>query len=311
MPQRGRVLVLGSNGFVGAYLADEFANNGYHVIGADIQGKSVNPDRYDEYHSFDLTNFDSVKSIVEASSADCIVNLAAISSVSASWNNPLLTYQVNAMGTLNLLEAVRKTSPESKVLLVGSSEEYAASNEPLTEEDMLNAGSPYGLSKMSAENIASLYNTNYGLRVYIARSFNHTGVGQSERFVIPGWCKQVAEIQRLGRSGVIKVGNILVSRDISSVSDIVRGYRILLESDFSGIPFNFGSERSLPLSYLLDRIINFSDFNIEVKVDQSKLRPIDNPFIVSDCSRARSLLKWSAVEPIEKTLRYIYDSFLE
>lgn len=311
MPQRGRVLVLGSNGFVGAYLADEFAANGYHVIGADIQSKPVNPDKFEGYFSFDLTNFDSIKHVVESSSADCIVNLAAISSVSASWDNPLLTYRVNAMGTLNLLEAVRKTSPDSKVLLVGSSEEYAVSNQPLSEEDALNAGNPYGLSKTSAESIASLYSTSYGIKVYIARSFNHTGVGQSERFVIPGWCKQVADIQRLGHSGVIKVGNISVSRDISSVRDIVHGYRILLESDFSGIPFNFGSERSLSLSYLLDCIIDFSDFNIEVQVDQSKLRPADNPFILSDCSRARRLLNWAAVEPIENTLRYIFDSFLE
>lgn len=107
--------------------------------------------------------------------------------------------EVNIIGSLNILEAVRKVLPSAKILFIGSSEEYIAKDEPLKEEDMVDANNPYGISKIAGENIAKMYAKRYGINVVCTRSFNHTGAGQLDTFAIPSFCKQVAEIEKLGK----------------------------------------------------------------------------------------------------------------
>ena len=151
-----------------------------------------------------------------------------------------------------ILEAARKQPRMPKVLLIGSSEEYAPSDEPLSETSPLDANSPYGVSKVMQERFASLYRARYGMKVYCVRPFNHTGVGQRETFVIPSWCKQAAEISRSGKPGVMRVGNLDVKRDFSDVRDIVRAYRMILESEDCETIYNVGSGKAIALRELLE-----------------------------------------------------------
>ncbi|MCC8045843.1 MAG: GDP-mannose 4,6-dehydratase [Clostridiales bacterium] len=233
-----KLLIFGIGGFVGSYLAREFQEHGYEVYGSDIAAKEI--DGVD-FRQANLLDAESVDSLVADIQPDMIINLAAISSVGASWGIPQTTMSVNVIGALNVMEAARKVTAKPKVMFIGSSEEYEESSEPISEQTPLNANNPYGISKMAQERFAEVYRERYGMQIYCVRPFNHTGIGQKDSFVLPSFCKQVAEIEKSGKPGTIKVGNLAAERDFSDVRDIVRAYRTIIESDDCTKIFNVGS----------------------------------------------------------------------
>ncbi|WP_455139996.1 GDP-mannose 4,6-dehydratase [Thermophilibacter sp.] len=303
------VLIFGVSGFVGGYLTRELKTHGYKVFGSD-RGGSSSDTSLDAYCGCDVTDSAGVARVVEELTPSVIVNLAAVSSVGQSWRMPQATVSVNVNGALNILEAAKAMERPPKVLLVGSSEEYAPSTKPLKETDPLDATNPYGISKIAQERFAEIYCERYGLKVYLTRSFNHTGVGQTASFVLPSWCKQAADIQRVGRPGFMRVGNLDVSRDFSDVRDIVRGYRMLVESDHYGQAYNFGSGEKHCLKELLDYVTALGNGNIEIQSDENLLRPSDNPVVWADCSKVERDIGWRVRYPIEETIQSIFNSYL-
>ena len=251
------VLIFGAGGFVGSYLSREFIEHGYNVFGSDKVHSAMLPSEVD-FESADLMDSEAVEKLVNKIGPDIIVNLAAISSVGASWNIPQFTIQVNVVGALNIMEAARKSVKKPKILFVGSSEEYVISDFPMNEDRQLNASNPYGISKVTQEQFAKLYKEQYGLKIFCVRPFNHTGVGQRDSFVLPSFCKQVAEIEKSGNSGKIKVGNLTVKRDFSHVKDIVRAYRMIVESENCDLIYNVGSGTAYSLEDMLQYIIKMS-----------------------------------------------------
>lgn len=302
-------LIFGVAGFVGGYLVDELSRNGYDVYGADISPHCSLQGIVD-YISADVTSSNDVDGAFRRFAPDVVVNLAAISSVGRSWLNPFDTMAVNLGGAINVLEGARKQSSPPKVLLVGSSEEYAASPRPLSEEDRLDASSPYGISKMAQEQVSEIYEKRYGIRIYRTRSFNHTGPGQSPDFVLPNWCKQVAEIEAGFKPNRLYVGNIDIFRDFTDVRDVVRAYRLLLESDKYGTVYNIGSGHPRHLREIAETIISFSEHEIDIEVDSSLIRTFDTERISCDTRRVRNALGWAPDIPFDVTLREIYESFL-
>ena len=137
-----RVLIFGAGGFVGPYLAEEFSSHGYEVFGTDITEYKAAGHAMSTYAVMDMMNPENVMTLIDSLRPDYIVNLAAISSVGNSWLIPQKTISVNVNGTLNILEAVRKLQLTTRILLIGSSEEYAASDSPISEDWPLNAGNP-------------------------------------------------------------------------------------------------------------------------------------------------------------------------
>lgn len=306
----GKVLIFGVNGFVGGHLIKEFSEHGYEVFGSDLASGSSHPG-LSGYRGVDLLDAGAVDEVVTSYNPDIIVNLAAISSVGQSWKMPVLTQQVNVCGTLNILEASRRLLESPKILLVGSSEEYAASAKPLKETDPINASNPYGISKVTQERFAEVYADQYDMRIYRTRSFNHTGVGQNPNFVIPSWCKQVAEIERSGKSGVIRVGNLDVARDFSDVRDVVRAYRMIVESNYSGEVFNVGSGVAIKLRNVLREVLLHSSVDIEVRSEAALCRIADNPIICSDSSKIEHLLGWRTSRCIEEIIADLYGKILQ
>ena len=303
------VLIFGVAGFVGGYLSKEVFLHGYTVYGSDT--KPLFESKYiARYLPCDLTDRRIVGEVCAELQPAYIVNLAAISSVSQSWNMPHAVMQVNVCGTLNIFEVAKELATKPKILIVGSSEEYAASNLPLKETDAIDAANPYGISKMAQERFAEVYEERYGLKIFRTRSFNHTGVGQSPSFVLSSWCKQVAELEASQRSGYLRVGNVDVYRDFSDVRDVVRAYRLLIESSFSGEVFNIGSGRSLKLEDLARSICSLSSRDIDICIDNDLLRPIDVPYICCDRTKAESLLRWIPRIDIEDTLKTMYENYM-
>lgn len=303
-----RVLIFGAGGFVGSYLCKEFLNNGYKVSGTDKGEGSALPSEVDFYKT-DLMQADEVKKLIGQIQPDIIVNLAAISSVGVSWNMPQTTMAINVIGALNIMEAARKSEQKPRILFVGSSEEYVISENPLDENTQLNANNPYGISKVTQEQLAKLYREQYGLKIYCVRPFNHTGIGQRDTFVLPSFCKQVAEIDKSGKDGKIQVGNLKVKRDFSHVKDVVRAYRMIVESDNCNQIYNVGSGNAYSLEDMLTYIIGLSDQNIEIEVDQNRIRPTDQPVICCDRSLIGKELGWEPQYNVYDALREMYESY--
>ena len=303
-----RVLIFGAGGFVGSYLCKEFLNNGYKVSGTDKGDGSALPSEVDFYKT-DLMQADEVEKLIGQVQPDIIVNLAAISSVGASWNMPQTTMAINVIGALNIMEAARKSEQKPRILFVGSSEEYVISENPLDENTQLNANNPYGISKVTQEQFAKLYREQYGLKIYCVRPFNHTGIGQRDSFVLPSFCKQVAEIDKSGKNGKIKVGNLKVKRDFSHVKDVVRAYRMIVESDNCNQIYNVGSGNAYSLEDMLTYIIGLSNQHIEIEVDQNRIRPTDQPVICCDRSLIGKELGWEPQYNVYDALKEMYECY--
>lgn len=303
-----KVLIFGIGGFVGNYLAQEFLNAGYEVYGSDIDvPKTIQSDV--DFSKVDLLNDKAVLQIIIELQPDMIINLAAISSVGMSWNIPQKTMMVNVVGALNIMEAARKQENKPKIMFIGSSEEYVISEEPINEKTELDANNPYGISKATQECFANLYKEHYGMRIYCVRSFNHTGIGQKDSFVLASFCKQVAEIDKSGKDGTIKVGNIAVQRDFSHVKDIVRAYRMIIESEDCNTIYNVGFGKAFALSELLDYIISLSSQKIKIEVNQNRIRPVDQPIICCDRRLIKSKLGWEPNLTVFDALKEMYETY--
>ena len=304
-----KVLIFGAGGFVGSYLYNEFQNNGYQVVGSDKNRSSLLSDKV-EFHNADLMDASAVEKLVNELQPDIIINLAAISSVGQSWGIPQTTMMVNVVGALNIMEAVRKNEKKPKVMFIGSSEEYVASDGPLSEKNKLDASNPYGISKVTQERFAKLYREQYGLKIYCVRPFNHTGIGQRDSFVLPSWCKQVAEIEKSGKPGVIKVGNLTVQRDFSHVKDIVRAYRMIVESDDCETIYNVGFGTAYRLDEMLNYIVGLSSQEIKVEIDSERFRPTDQPVICCDHSLITERLGWEPEFTVFDALKEMYETHI-
>lgn len=303
-----KALIFGSAGFAGYYLMRELVTNGYEVAGFD----RMDPERGDEdYSAFvcgDLLDAGFVAKTIEECAPDIIINLAAISSVGLSWRIPQDTMSVNVNGTLNILNAVKELDPGIRVLLVGSSEEYAPTDKAISEDMPLDASNPYGISKQAQERFAKLYRESYGMKIYCIRAFNHTGVGQRETFVLPSFVKQAVEIKKSGNAGVIKTGNIEVERDFSDVRDVVRAYRMVIESEDCEIIYNIGSGKCHRLRELLEFIIKECGADAVIEQDNTLIRKTDVPRICSDNSLIKKQLGWEPEYEIFDTLKEMIES---
>lgn len=305
-----KVLIFGVGGFVGSYLATEFKNHGYDVYGGDRMFVNAMPN-VDGTFVCDINNTDDVKSIIALIKPTHIVNLAAVSNVGLSWKIPRTTVDVNVCGSLNILESVRDLDMDIKVLLVGSSEQYENTSGAINEETKLQARTPYGISKLMVEYFAAMYRERYGMKVYHVRSFNHTGIGQADSFVIPSWCKQAADISCSNAPGVMRVGNLGVSRDFSNVKDVVRAYRMIIESEKYDEVYNVGSGKAIPLKDILEYIIGLSKQPITIETDPKLVREGENPVMCCDHSKITNDLGWEPEYDIYETAKEIFDYYVE
>lgn len=304
-----KALIFGYSGFVGPYLAKELLGDGYDIIGSDIAKKPID-NLLMNYFVADITNASQVNSLINKVKPDIVINLAAISSVAQSWKIPDVTMSVNVIGAINILQAASTLEKKPKILFVGSSEEYEASNDPIGVNNSLNSNNPYGISKITQERIAELYRHRFGMKIFCVRPFNHTGVGQKDSFVMPSFCKQVAEIEKSGKSGTIVVGNIEVYRDFSDVRDIVRAYKMILSTENDSIIYNVGSGKPYKISELLNYVVSLSSQNIEIVIDEKKFRPADTPFVCCDYSKIKEDLSWEPRFSIFDTIREMYNYYL-
>lgn len=305
-----KVLIFGVSGFVGRYLVQEFLDHSYEVFGSD-KIKPENLPSEVKFEIADLLYTVKIEELVTKVAPDIIINLAAISSVGASWKIPQVTMEINVIGALNVMEAARKAEKKPKILFVGSSEEYIASSSPINENTPLDASNPYGISKITQERFAKLYREQYGLKIYCVRPFNHTGIGQKDSFVLPSFCKQVAEIEKSGKPGIIRVGNLKVKRDFSHVKDVVRAYRMIIESDNCDRIYNVGSGTAYSIEEMLKYIVGLSSQKIEIEIDPNRIRPTDQSVICCNYDLIRRELGWNPEYTVFDALKEMFRYYMK
>jgi GDP-4-dehydro-6-deoxy-D-mannose reductase len=260
-----------------------------------------------EYLQADLTDRERVNEVISFFKPDRIYHLAGQASVKYSWANPVETFQTNVFGGIYLLEALKKYCPNCKMLIVCTAEEYGeaenGNTEAIREGFNINPSNPYAISKASLDFFASTYQKVNNLNIYISRSFNHIGPGQSENFVTSDFARQIAEIEAGIRQPVMHVGNIDVYRDFLDVRDVVRAYECIIQKGRPGQAYNVCSGKKRKISEILDILIGLStQKNISIKVDDIKLRPIDLKVIYGDNSKLKQETGWVPVIDIDRSL---------
>ncbi|HYQ96249.1 MAG TPA: GDP-mannose 4,6-dehydratase [Candidatus Eisenbacteria bacterium] len=310
-----RTLITGAAGFVGRHLAREFAKRpGEELHGSDYAPLGASdPDedlraKLKSYRPVDVTDSGQVAAWVRESRPDRIVHLAAQSSGAESIRNPAVTYRVNAVGTLHLLEAVRAEAPESIVLLVGTADIYGtgAPGQKIREDAPLKPLNPYALSKAAQDSLGEVYAATYRLKIVRTRTFSHTGPGQSPIFAIAGWADQLARIHAGLIAAEIKVGNLEGVRDYGDVRDVVRAYALLLRQGEPAHAYNVCTGHGHIMRHLLDSLCAIAGFKPTIVQDPERMRARDADYLVGDPARLRAKTRWSPEIPIERTLQDLY-----
>ncbi len=305
-----RALLTGITGFTGSHMAEHLLKNGHEVVGT-VRGRSRQTEFIDSIKSkltlleCDLTDPNSVSQTIEEANPDVIFHLAAQSFVPTSWRAPHETMNTNIIGTLNVLESVRKSGLDPVVQIAGSSEEYGLVHEnevPIKETNPLRPLSPYAVSKAAQDLLGFQYHRSYGLKVVSTRSFNIIGPRSGEKIVIAAFSKQIAEIEKGKREAVIEVGNLDSYRDFTDVRDIVRAYLLAVEKCDYGEPYNICSGKTWKIADVLGMLLNASSKKIEVRQDESKMRPSDVRILLGDYSKFHKKTGWSPQISFEKTL---------
>jgi GDP-4-dehydro-6-deoxy-D-mannose reductase len=315
-----KALITGYGGFVGSFLARELLQNGRKVYGAVFAGlNELSPlhkplEKKVVRHPLQLLDYDNVKKVIDEIRPDEVYHLAGISHVPTSWKNPRLTYSVNVSGSLNLLDALRQSGKDVKILVITSAEVYGSPDQdklPTVEDQPLLPESPYAASKASLDLLSMQWSRFPRMHVVRARPFSHTGPGQTPAFVCPAFAKQIAAISLGIEKPEMKIGDLSAKRDFSDVRDVVRAYRLMLDKAENGEVFNVCSGKSRTISGILRTLKSFSKVKIKVETDPERLRPSDIPETRGSHKKLTLATGWKPEIKFSDTLREIYDYWIK
>jgi len=289
-----RVFITGSEGFTGRYVTEEFRRAGWEVWGAGLQPKSGQP----RYLQIDLLKPETLAPIVTRIQPDVVIHLAAMAFVAEDDANSF--YQVNLIGTRNLLEVLSAAkSPPECTIIASSANVYGNSAlEVLSEDSPTNPANDYAVSKLAMEYLAKTYMDRLG--IVITRPFNYTGVGQSNRFLIP---KIVEHFK--ARAPVIELGNIDVARDFSDVRDVAMTYRCLSERAPLGKVINICSGKAISLQECLTIASQLAGHDIQVDINSAFIRENEVRRLSGDRTKIDTLVGQDSLHNFEDTLGWM------
>jgi GDP-4-dehydro-6-deoxy-D-mannose reductase len=302
-----RTLITGATGFVGGHLIDRLDGTrticGWHRPG----GRPPDRTRAVEWQPVDVLDGKAVARALADWPPDEIYHLAGSPHVGASWSMAAAQLETNVLGTHHLLEAVRRASVPCRIVMVSSAQIYKPGDEPIDEQARKLPSSPYGVSKLAADDLALRAAAEDGVPVIVARPFNHAGPHQSPEFVVSSFARQIALIEAGRAAPEIKVGNLEARRDLTDVRDVVRAYLLLMDAGRIGEAYNICSGRAWRIGDLLDELLQIVRLPVRIETDASRLRPQDSTVLQGDASRIRSELGWTPVIRVEQTLRDTLD----
>ena len=310
-----KALITGINGQDGSYLAEFLLDKGYEVWGilkrnsvAENQTARINDEIYPKLklEYADLTDLASLIKVIQKVQPDELYNLAAQSHVRISFDQPLYTANATAIGALNVLEAIRMVSPNTKVYQASSSEMFGNSIDKdgyQRETTPMNPVSPYGCAKVFAYNISRNYRHSYNMFVSNGILFNHESPRRGTNFVTNKVCKEAVKI-KLGLSNELKLGNLDATRDWGHAKDYVRAMWGILQLDKAD-DFVCATGISHSVRELCDYVFSSLDLDYKKHVTQDEkfLRPEELHDLKGDASKLVKATKW--------THDYTFESMLD
>jgi GDP-4-dehydro-6-deoxy-D-mannose reductase len=285
------VLITGGTGFVGTHLIRFLEAHASHIAVLSSGARPTTGPEV-EYFDVDIRNADAVRAIVKEVSPQHIYHLAGISTVDASWKDPRLTYEVNVLGAHNLFEAAMRLGVPPKILNVSTSQVYAPSDQPLSENSPIRPDNPYAASKAMAEFLVAQYRKCEVGGVITVRPFNHSGPGQTPNFVLPNIAKQFAEIEAGLRPPTLTLGNVAVKRDFTDVRDVVRAYWMLLENGRPNDVYNVCSGSAVYLRDIIDLFQQRVGINASIASDANNIRSNDVPHVCGNPGKLQEQTGW-------------------
>ncbi|WJV23042.1 MULTISPECIES: GDP-mannose 4,6-dehydratase [Pseudomonas] len=289
-----RLFVTGLNGFVGRHLRSRLgaADSGWDLLPAP---------------PFDLTQPQSLQDLWPEL-PDAVIHLAGQTFVPEAFRDPTNTFQINLLGTLNLLQALKIRGFNGRFLYVSSGDVYGLVNEsdlPINERQPPCPRNPYAVSKDSAELLSLQWGMSEDWPVMIARPFNHIGTGQQNSFAITSAARQIARI-KLGLQGPqVYVGDIDVTRDFLDVSDVVSAYLALLHSGIPGQIYNICSGKEQSIRNLIEQLADIAQVEMELVEDPARLRRSEQRRVCGSAAKLQQATGWMPKTPIEQSLRAI------
>lgn len=294
-----KLLLVGGSGFVGSHMGVTLEG----ICSVVATGREV-----------DVRDLGQLRALIAKVQPDQVVHLAAITTLRESFASPRDTYDINFLGTLNLLMTLREWHFAGRMLFVSSSEIYGllgGHDLPVNELKIPKPLSPYAVAKIAAEALCYQWSQTEKFAIVIARPFNHIGPGQSERFAIADFGRQVAAI-KLGLSDpVIHVGDIETTRDFTDVRDVVSAYQLLLEHGRSGDTYNVCSGIERSVRSLVEQMCVLAGVKVELRSDPARLRPSEQRRVCGNNEKLVAHTGWVPQRSLDQTLADILDFWVQ
>jgi GDPmannose 4,6-dehydratase len=310
-----RAIITGITGQDGSYLAELLLDKGYDVTGVVRRSSSQYLWRIEHIvdritlRAADLLDQQSLMRIIQDVKPHELYNLAAMSFVPASWDQPLLTGEFNSMGVTRLLEAVRQIDPEIRLYQASSSEMYGRVREvPQTEMTPFYPRSPYGVSKVFGHYITVNYRESYNMFAVSGILFNHESPRRGLEFVTRKVTDGVARI-KAGKSDHLALGNLDAKRDWGFAGDYVRAMWLMLQQDEAD-DFVIATGSTHSVKRLVE--VAFAHVGLDwqkyVRLDPAFLRPAEVDLLVGDASKAKQILGWEPTVSFEQLIGMMVDA---
>ena len=285
-----RVLVTGSEGFVGRHLCAYLAAQGYEVRGCDVAVPPEHPER----RACNVQHKEEAEGLIDwCGTADYVIHLAAISFVPEAGRDPARVMAVNLSGTIHLADAVRAAWPDARFLFVSSSEVYGPpASLPVTEAHAINPQNPYAISKAAADAFCRYAHRQNGLDTIVMRPFNHSGPGQSDRFALSSFARQIAEMESGNAERILRVGNLGVKRDFMHIHDVVRAYECALCAGAAGEAYNLCSGIGHSWQGAVEELIHIAAVDVGIEIDPARMRPADVPELAGSFEKFHAATGW-------------------
>lgn len=289
-----KALITGISGFVGHHLLRELKARNIDVYGLDILSSST-----EGVITADIMDRKKLEGVVSEISPDCIIHLAAISSVDHEKVSAI--YEVNFNGTVNLLSACINARKKPRFIYISSSLVYgsvSAADLPIDESFTVNPINHYGAGKAASEMAVKAFGAEYDIPYTIVRPFNHTGPGQSDRFVVP---KIINAFKR--GDDTIELGNIDIVRDFTDVRDIVKAYAALNENFKNGETYNISSGRGVSIHDIFEMLKSITGHDMKIIKKEYYVRKNEIRSVVGNADKLGKDTGWKPEITLEKTLR--------
>jgi len=313
-----RALITGITGQDGSYLAELLLDKGYQVFGMVRRSSAPNLWRIEHLRDritlkpADLLDQLSIIRLIDEIRPHELYNLAAMSFVPASWDQPMLTGEYNSQGVTRVLDAIRQVDPKIRFYQASSSEMFGKVREvPQSEKTPFYPRSPYGVSKVFAHYITVNYRESYNLFAVSGMLFNHESPRRGLEFVTRKVTDGVARI-KLGLADSLSIGNLDAQRDWGFAGDYVRAMWLMLQQDRPD-DYVIATGISHSVRELVETAFAHVglDWQKHVRVDPALLRPAEVEHLLGDCSKARAELGWTPGVTFKQLVEMMVDADLD